>query len=54
MFKLNFYKIGFRIVKIVVGMILGVIICKFLGLDNYVFSVILVVLCIKYIKMYLV
>lgn len=53
MLKLNFYKIGFRIIKIVVGMILGVIISKLLGLDNYVLSVILVVLCIKYIKVYL-
>ena len=43
----NPYKIGFRTVKTAVGMTLGVIICKLLGLDNYASSAILVVLCIK-------
>ena len=52
MLKLNPYKIGFRTVKTAVGMTLGVIICKLLGLDNYASSVILVVLCIKHTKMH--
>lgn len=52
MLKLNPYKIGFRTVKTAVGMTLGVIICKLLGLDNYASSAILVVLCIKHTKMY--
>ena len=51
MLKLNPYKIGFRTVKTAVGMTLGVIICKLLGLDNYASSAILVVLCIKHTKM---
>lgn len=38
MLKLNPYKIGFRTVKTAVGMTLGVIICKLLGLDNYASS----------------
>ncbi|MBF2332911.1 aromatic acid exporter family protein [Staphylococcus epidermidis] len=54
MLKLNPYKIGFRTVKTAVGMTLGVIICKLLGLDNYASSAILVVLCIKHTKMHLV
>ena len=52
MLKLNPYKIGFRTVKTAVGMTLGVIICKLLGLDNYASSGILVVLCIKHTKMH--
>lgn len=52
MLKLNSYKIGFRTVKTAVGMTLGVIICKLLGLDNYASSAILVVLCIKHTKMH--
>lgn len=52
MLKLNPYKIGFRTVKTAVGMTLGVIICKLLGLDNYASSAILVVLCIKHTKMH--
>lgn len=52
MLKLNPYKIGFRTVKTAVGMTLGVIICKLLGLDNYASSTILVVLCIKHTKMH--
>lgn len=52
MLKLNPYKIGFRTFKTAVGMTLGVIICKLLGLDNYASSAILVVLCIKHTKMH--
>lgn len=52
MLKLNPYKIGIRTVKTAVGMTLGVIICKLLGLDNYASSAILVVLCIKHTKMH--
>lgn len=52
MLKLNPYKIGFRTVKTALGMTLGVIICKLLGLDNYASSAILVVLCIKHTKMH--
>ncbi|MCR9004124.1 aromatic acid exporter family protein [Staphylococcus epidermidis] len=52
MLKLNPYKIGFRTIKTAVGMTLGVIICKLLGLDNYASSAILVVLCIKHTKMH--
>ena len=52
MLKLNPHKIGFRTVKTAVGMTLGVIICKLLGLDNYASSAILVVLCIKHTKMH--
>ncbi|MCG2022827.1 aromatic acid exporter family protein [Staphylococcus epidermidis] len=52
MLKLNPYKIGFRTVKTAVGMTLGVIICKLLGLDNYASSAILVVLCIKHTRMH--
>ena len=52
MLKLNPYKIGFRTVKTAVGMTLGVIICKLLGLDNYASSAILVVLCIKHTKIH--
>ena len=52
MLKLNPYKIGFRTVKTAVGMTLGVIICKLLGLDNYASSAILVVLCIQHTKMH--
>lgn len=52
MLKLNPYKIGFRTLKTAVGMTLGVIICKLLGLDNYASSAILVVLCIKHTKIH--
>ena len=52
MLKLNPYKIGFRTIKTAVGMTLGVIISKLLGLDNYASSAILVVLCIKHIKVH--
>ncbi|HDM1510711.1 aromatic acid exporter family protein, partial [Staphylococcus aureus] len=38
MLKLNPYKIGFRTIKTAVGMTLGVIISKLLGLDNYASS----------------
>lgn len=51
MFRLNPYRIGWRTIKTAVGMALGVIIAKFLGLDNYASSAILVVLCIKDTKM---
>ena len=50
--KVKSYKIGFRTLKTAVGMTLGVIICKLLGLDNYASSAILVVLCIKHTKMH--
>lgn len=52
MLKLNPYKIGFRTIKTAVGMTLGVIISKLLGLDNYASSAILVVLCIKHTKVH--
>ncbi|MDQ7193388.1 aromatic acid exporter family protein [Staphylococcus felis] len=51
MFRLNPYRIGFRTIKTAIGMALGVIIAKFLGLDNYASSAILIVLCIKDTKM---
>ncbi|UBR33213.1 uracil phosphoribosyltransferase [Bacillus sp. SD-4] len=44
--------IGFRTIKTAVGMTLGVIISKLLGLDNYASSAILVVLCIKHTKVH--
>lgn len=52
MLQLNPYKIGFRTIKTAVGMTLGVIISKLLGLDNYASSAILVVLCIKHTKVH--
>ncbi|MCS4485493.1 aromatic acid exporter family protein [Staphylococcus americanisciuri] len=52
MFRLNPYRIGWRTIKTAVGMALGVIITKLLGLDNYASSAILVVLCIKDTKMH--
>ncbi|HEK6104129.1 TPA: aromatic acid exporter family protein [Staphylococcus aureus] len=52
MLKLNPYKIGFRTIKTAVGMTLGAIISKLLGLDNYASSAILVVLCIKHTKVH--
>ncbi|UEX89117.1 aromatic acid exporter family protein [Staphylococcus ratti] len=52
MMRLNPYRIGFRTIKTAVGMALGVIIAKLLGLDNYASSAILVVLCIKDTKMH--
>ncbi|AJC96147.1 aromatic acid exporter family protein [Staphylococcus hyicus] len=52
MIRLNPYRIGFRTIKTAVGMALGVIIAKLLGLDNYASSAILVVLCIKDTKMH--
>ncbi|QLK86106.1 aromatic acid exporter family protein [Staphylococcus sp. 17KM0847] len=52
MFRLNPYRIGWRTIKTAVGMALGVIIAKLLGLDNYASSAILVVLCIKDTKMH--
>ena len=50
MLKLNPYKIGFRTLKTAVGITLGVILAKWLGLDNYASSAILIVLCIKHTK----
>ena len=52
MLRLNPYRIGFRTIKTAVGMALGVIVAKLLGLDNYASSAILVVLCIKDTKMH--
>lgn len=52
MLKLNSYKIGFRTLKTAVGITLGVILAKWLGLDNYASSAILIVLCIKHTKMH--
>ncbi|MDU6093199.1 MAG: aromatic acid exporter family protein, partial [Staphylococcus lugdunensis] len=52
MLKLNPYKIGFRTLKTAVGITLGVILAKWLGLDNYASSAILIVLCIKHTKMH--
>ncbi|AVQ33115.1 aromatic acid exporter family protein [Staphylococcus muscae] len=51
MLRLNPYRIGWRTIKTAVGMALGVIIAKLMGLDNYASSAILVVLCIKDTKM---
>ncbi len=45
--KIRPYRIGFRTIKTAIGMALGVIICKLLGLDNYASAAILVVLCVK-------
>ncbi|UXR70761.1 MULTISPECIES: aromatic acid exporter family protein [unclassified Staphylococcus] len=52
MLRLNPYRIGWRTIKTAVGMALGVIIAKLMGLDNYASSAILVVLCIKDTKMH--
>ncbi|HLR19675.1 MAG TPA: aromatic acid exporter family protein [Staphylococcus sp.] len=52
MTRLNPYRIGFRTIKTAVGMALGVIIAKLIGLDNFASSAILVVLCIKHTKMH--
>ena len=51
MLKLNPYKIGFRTLKRV-GITLGVILAKWIGLDNYASSAILIVLCIKHTKVH--
>ena len=51
MLKLNPYKIGFRTLK-TVGITLGVILAKWIGLDNYASSAILIVLCIKHTKVH--
>lgn len=40
MLKLNPYKIGFRTLKTAVGITLGVILAKWIGLDNYASSAI--------------
>lgn len=50
--RLNPYKIGFRTIKTAVGMALGIIIAKLIGLDNFSSSAILVVLCIKHTKVH--
>lgn len=52
MLKLNPYKIGFRTLKTAVGITLGVILAKWMGLDNYASSAILIVLCIKHTKVH--
>lgn len=52
MLRLNPYRIGFRTIKTAVGMALGVIVAKALGLDNFASSAILVVLCIKHTKVH--
>ncbi|PNZ32178.1 membrane protein [Staphylococcus petrasii] len=52
MLKLNPYKIGFRTLKTAVGITLGVILAKWIGLDNYASSAILIVLCIKHTKVH--
>lgn len=52
MLKLNPYKIGFRTLKTAVGITLGVILAKWMGLDNYASSAVLIVLCIKHTKMH--
>ncbi|MGN5881827.1 aromatic acid exporter family protein [Staphylococcus simulans] len=52
MMRFNPYKIGFRTIKTAVGMALGIIIAKLIGLDNFSSSAILVVLCIKHTKVH--
>ncbi|MCU5746335.1 aromatic acid exporter family protein [Staphylococcus sp. SQ8-PEA] len=52
MLSLNPYRIGFRTIKTAIGMALGIIIAKWLGLDNFASSAILVVLCIKHTKIH--
>ncbi|MCI2934005.1 aromatic acid exporter family protein [Staphylococcus haemolyticus] len=52
MLKLNPYKIGLRTLKTAVGITLGVILAKWMGLDNYASSAILIVLCIKHTKVH--
>ena len=52
MLSLNPYRIGFRTIKTAVGMALGIIIAKLIGLDNFASSAILVVLCIKHTKVH--
>ncbi|MFQ3790574.1 aromatic acid exporter family protein [Staphylococcus nepalensis] len=52
MSRLNPYRIGFRTIKTAIGMALGIIIAKFIGLDNFASSAILVVLCIKHTKVH--
>ncbi|EKU49842.1 aromatic acid exporter family protein [Staphylococcus massiliensis] len=52
MLRLNPYRIGFRTIKTAIGMALGVIIAKLIGLDNFASSAILVVLCIKDTKVH--
>ncbi|RIL74118.1 aromatic acid exporter family protein [Staphylococcus cohnii] len=52
MMRLNPYRIGFRTIKTAVGMALGIIIAKLMGLDNFASSAILVVLCIKHTKVH--
>ena len=51
MLKLNPYKIGFRTLKTAVGITLGVILAKWIGLDNYASSAILIVY-IKHTKVH--
>ncbi|PTI36792.1 aromatic acid exporter family protein, partial [Staphylococcus succinus] len=50
--RLNPYRIGFRTIKTAIGMALGIIIAKLIGLDNFASSAILVVLCIKHTKVH--
>ena len=50
MLTLNPYRIGFRTLK--TGITLGVILAKWIGLDNYASSAILIVLCIKHTKVH--
>src|SRR5699024_3228554 len=52
MSRLNPYRIGFRTIKTAIDMALGIIIAKFIGLDNFASSAILVVLCINYTKVH--
>ena len=51
MLKLNPYKIDLERLKRV-GITLGVILAKWIGLDNYASSAILIVLCIKHTKVH--
>lgn len=52
MLKLNPYKIDLERLKQRVGITLGVILAKWIGLDNYASSAILIVLCIKHTKVH--
>src|SRR5699024_8011509 len=52
MSRLNPYRIGLRTIKTAIAMALGIIIAKFIGLDNFASSSILVVVCIKLTKVH--
>ncbi len=49
-FSLKTYRIGYRTIKTAVGMALGVLIAKLLGLENFSSAAIIVVLCVKNTK----